>query len=473
MTISRKNAQLAQTISVSGNAVGDTIIIPSSGIVNISGVLNVNGTGVSVSGHTHLSTDITDFNEAVDDRVSNGLLVAGTGINLSYDDAANTLNIGVTSSPRLVTTVLNKTGSSIPKFRAVYINGGQGDQATITLAANSGEASSSKTYGVTAQAIDHMGTGDVVVYGLLTGVNTDQFNPTAPVGDVNGTTLYLDSSSGLITKTKPYAPNHIVAIGTIVRTHQNDGSVEVRIQNGFELEELHNVAVTGVTNGQFLQYNSSSGLWLPSSSGNFTSLTVNNTGVSLSGHTHTASQITDFNSSVSGLLPVKNIIAGSGIGVSSDSGAYTISVTGTFGLTSEEVDDRVGNLLVAGTGINLSYNDNSNTLSINLATSVVSGYEVLSSGKSVFTVSQGYLSNNLNVYINGSKLVLGEDYTASNGSTFVLTQTAISGDIVEWQGLGGPAEYSQLNHTHTSSDITNFNSSVSGLLSYSRGWFLS
>lgn len=38
-------------------------------------------------------------------------------------------------------------------------------------------------------------------------------------------------------------------------------------------------------------------------SGNFTnSLTVNGTGVSLSGHTHTASNITDFNSSVSGIL---------------------------------------------------------------------------------------------------------------------------------------------------------------------------
>jgi hypothetical protein len=44
------------------------------------------------------------------------------------------------------------------------------------------------------------------------------------------------------------------------------------------------------------------------SSGNFlTGLTVNSTGVSLSGHTHTSSNITDFNSSVSGLLPSNTI----------------------------------------------------------------------------------------------------------------------------------------------------------------------
>jgi hypothetical protein len=39
-----------------------------------------------------------------------------------------------------------------------------------------------------------------------------------------------------------------------------------------------------------------------SSSGNFSSLTVNNTGVSVIGHTHVSNDITNFNSSVSGLI---------------------------------------------------------------------------------------------------------------------------------------------------------------------------
>ncbi len=42
--------------------------------------------------HTHSSTDITNFAEAVDDRVS-ALLVAGTNITLTYNDGANTLTI--------------------------------------------------------------------------------------------------------------------------------------------------------------------------------------------------------------------------------------------------------------------------------------------------------------------------------------------------------------------------------------------
>lgn len=68
---------------------------------------------------------------------------------------------------------------------------------------------------------------------------------------------------------------------------------------------------------------------ISSSSGNFiSSLQVNGTGVSISGHTHSSSNITDFNSSVSGLLPVTNILAGSGIEVSSSSGSFTINSTG-------------------------------------------------------------------------------------------------------------------------------------------------
>jgi hypothetical protein len=66
-------------------------------------------------------------------------------------------------------------------------------------------------------------------------------------------------------------------------------------------------------------------------SGIFTNLSVGGDSVSVVGHNHTSSNITDFNSSVSGLLPVTNIVSGSGISISSSSGSFTINSTSSGG----------------------------------------------------------------------------------------------------------------------------------------------
>ncbi|MFM8269933.1 MAG: beta strand repeat-containing protein, partial [Pseudomonadota bacterium] len=267
-----------------GSASGLLVTTGSSGLLTTS-------SGVS-------SSYITNFNSSVSGLLPVKDIVAGTGVSISSSSGVYTINSTVDSvseSASIVTTVFNKTASTITKGSVVYINDGQGDQPTIQLAIASNEMGSSKTYGIVQNNIGTMSLGKVVVAGALTGLNTDQYNPTAPTGDVNGTTLWLSpSTSGIMTTTKPPAPNHAVSVGTIVRTHQNAGVIEVRVQNGFELYELHDVAVTGATDGQFLQRNSSSGLWVASSSGNFSILQVNGTGVSVSGHKHTAySEIAD------------------------------------------------------------------------------------------------------------------------------------------------------------------------------------
>lgn len=59
-------------------------------------------------------------------------------------------------------------------------------------------------------------------------------------------------------------------------------------------------------------------------------LQVNSISVSVSGHTHTSTNITNFNSAVSGLLPVTNIVAGTNITTSNSSGSRTISVSSSL-----------------------------------------------------------------------------------------------------------------------------------------------
>ena len=72
---------------------------------------------------------------------------------------------------------------------------------------------------------------------------------------------------------------------------------------------------------------------ISAASGTFTSLSVSGTGVALSGHSHTASNISDFSSAVSGLLPVVDVVQGSGINVTSSSGTFTVSASGIASFT--------------------------------------------------------------------------------------------------------------------------------------------
>lgn len=264
--------------------------------------------------------------------IANNIVKVGDGIN-------NWNTLGINAAGDVYVYVKNTTGGTLNKGQVVYINSAQGDHPTISLAVASGETTSSKTLGLLRQNLLDNEFGYVVSEGVLDGVNTEAalagdtiwLSPTTPGGVVYGNT------------NKPYAPNHMVFLGYVLRAQTNNGKIYIKIQNGYELEELHNVATIGATNGQFLQYNSNSGLWLASSSGNFISLSINGTGVSINGHTHTSSQITDFNSATSGLLPVKNVVAGTGIAVSASDGVFTINSTsngtGPGGGLSNVVED--------------------------------------------------------------------------------------------------------------------------------------
>ena len=69
------------------------------------------------------------------------------------------------------------------------------------------------------------------------------------------------------------------------------------------------------------------------------------------------------------------------------------------------------------------------------------GSETVTSNKSAFTVAAEYVSGNLDVYYNGLKFLRNDDFTETSSTVFTLTNPAVSGDVVEWVGLVGPATY--------------------------------
>jgi hypothetical protein len=156
-----------------------------------------------------------------------------------------------------------KAAVPITAGQAVYISGASGANKIITLAQANTEATSSKTIGLALQNLATNGFGYVVSEGDVTGLT---INLGSGHGVSEGDPIWLSpiTPGGLIfgLANKPSAPNHLVFLGYVTQINGNTlTEIFVKVQNGFELEELHNVAINSVANGQILAYESSTGLW--------------------------------------------------------------------------------------------------------------------------------------------------------------------------------------------------------------------
>jgi len=123
---------------------------------------------------------------------------------------------------------------------------------------------------------------------------------------------------------------------------------------------------------------------------------------------------------------------------------YTTGISTVYGrsvLAASGVESLVTTTLTAGTGIALSYNSGTDTVTINTTYSTSRGSETVTSNKSAFTVAAEYVSGNLDVYYNGLKFLRNDDFTETSSTVFTLANPAVSGDVVEWVGLVGPATY--------------------------------
>lgn len=160
----------------------------------------------------------------------------------------------VDSAEKEVLDVRNTTGSTIPKASVVYIGGATGQMPTILLADADTEATSSKTIGLTLDAIANNSNGTIITSGVFHNVDTSAF--------ADGNTLWLSSTAGgMVATTPPAKPANSVFIGYVAYAHPTNGKIVVAIQNGYELDELHNVSISSEANQDVLRYESSTGLW--------------------------------------------------------------------------------------------------------------------------------------------------------------------------------------------------------------------
>lgn len=255
-----------------------------------------------------------------------GATVTNAAGRLYWDSTQQTLTVGLNANiaadvgQTLYAYATNAESVTITKGQPVYMFAAQGDRVSVKLAYNTGDATSAKTLGVCAENIAAGQAGMILCQGVQDGLDMSAYNP--------GDTLYLGATAGSLTSTKPYAPNHLVYIGVVERANAGNGRLYVRVQNGYELDELHNVSAQSPSNGQVLIYNASTSLWEKNTLTDGTaisitegpgSITINNTGVT-------------------------SAVAGTGISVSGATGAVTI--------TNSAPDQTVS--LTGGTGISTS-----------------------------------------------------------------------------------------------------------------------
>lgn len=237
-------------------------IAPNTQILSSDGSIIVNqenqvfdlGTAAVINPLDHL-----DFNQLTTS--------VGAVARLKWNDTDGTLEFGLKGGnvtlqigQEQVVHILNNTAAAFVDMQVIRITGASGQRMTGALAQANAESTSATTFAVITEPIAKNQIGFATTSGLVRDVNTSAFN--------EGDALYLSPTvAGGITNVKPIAPNHMVLIGWCVRSNQNNGAIYVHVQNGYELDELHNVKINGVVNGQVLSYDSTLGLWKNSNAG--------------------------------------------------------------------------------------------------------------------------------------------------------------------------------------------------------------
>jgi hypothetical protein len=207
------------------------------------------GTDLSYDPATRLLSSSTgaDVVLTLADAVNPGLLSAAGFSKLT--------SITVDSATLLRKFVHNNSGVPIPKGAAVYETGSSGTTITVALADASTEATASQTLGLAQEAIADNSNGYVVAVGLLDGISTATLT--------EGQICWLSETPGQLTTTRPTQPAHGVVCGYCVKQAPGTaGILYVKVDNGLELAELHDVLLTGAVTGSVLRL-AADGLWKP------------------------------------------------------------------------------------------------------------------------------------------------------------------------------------------------------------------
>lgn len=177
-------------------------------------------------------------------------------------------NVNLQIGQEQVVRVVNKTGADLlesqykaVRLRTVSEGGASGQKLAIKLAEANSEINSSTTIGLVTENISNNQEGFITILGNINDVNTTGSLQSETWSD--GDMLFLSPTvAGGITNVEPTGSYHTVVIGYVVYAHAIQGKIFVKVDNGYELDELHDVSIPSTpSNNDGLFYDLATSLW--------------------------------------------------------------------------------------------------------------------------------------------------------------------------------------------------------------------
>lgn len=194
--------------------------------------------------------------------------VAGVGV-VRWNDTDGTLDVGLKGGAvtlqvgqEQVVRCVNGAGVDLleSQYAAVKVIGAQGSRLQIDLAQADSDLNSATTLGIVTETISNNQEGFVTTSGVVKEIDTTGVLQGETWND--GDVLYLSPTNpGQITNVKPITPAHLIVVGYVEYAHQNHGKIFVKVDNGYEIEELHNVKIDNLQNEDALVYDATGGYW--------------------------------------------------------------------------------------------------------------------------------------------------------------------------------------------------------------------
>ena len=432
LTISQNGGQSNLDVfinTMTGLTVNGNVLV--NGYISANTIYNVNGSSIlyNITAST-IYTDWIDFNTNATVPQSEGRVSwdSGTGtLNIAVGDATTGL-IDLQVGQEEIVRVFNSEIDTLTKGTIVYVSGNNGNRPSVKRAIATNDGYSVTTLGVVAADINSGAEGYVTTFGIISNLNT--------LGLTGGTPIWLSPySAGTYTEIKPQAPQHTVLIGYVVRISATVGSIFVNISNGWELDELHDVRISGATNNQVLSYDSSQSLWynrtLPNFITGFTDTFV--TGGTFSSGTLTLNSQSN-SVTITDMAPSELAIIGNGITVTGTTNTLSQSL---FIPANSRAANQVGTLTAraAKTG-------NAGTIQLRLywntgatlTNAILVGTTTANAASSVYSQMSRYIPIEVaNGTGNGTRIFTPTTFAASD---FGVSTAAISTLPINWTADG-------------------------------------